>query len=179
MKILSVGRGCSHGRNQVEWREELAREKDLPVRWILSDELLFEIVKKKPKSADELFMIRGTRENISKRDAERICKYVTAADKDIELPLIDNYISQKKQRATGIVDLMFVVLKIRAKQNNIAYQLICSSKDLSRLSMGDTENSKLLKGWRYDFIGKELQDLLNGKIGITFRDNRVVVHKMN
>ena len=159
-------------------REELAREKDLPVRWILTDELIFEIAKKKPESAEELFKMRGAKENISKKDAEKICEYIKNLDGSMELPPVDKYIGKKKQRATGIVDLMFVVLKIRAKQNKIAHQLICSSKDLSRLAMGDTETSKLMKGWRYEFIGKELQDLLDGRIGITFRDNRIVVHKL-
>ncbi|MCF0231941.1 MAG: ribonuclease D [Enterococcus sp.] len=159
-------------------REQLAQQKDLPIRWIMTDDLLFEIVKKKPVDTDELFKIRGAKENISKNDAEKIIEHIASTDFNQELLPVDKYVAKKKQRATGIVDLMFVLLKIRAKQYKVAYQLVCSSKDLSHLAMGDTENSKLMHGWRYNFIGRELQDLLEGKIGITFRDNRIVVHKL-
>jgi ribonuclease D len=53
-------------REIAAWRETVAQQRDLPRKWILSDELLVEIAKHEPDSLEALFRIRGLKERLGR-----------------------------------------------------------------------------------------------------------------
>ena len=68
-------RQLSVAREVCAWREESAATRDLPRKWVASDEVIVEVCKRMPTSVDRLRRIRGT-EQLSERDGARIVRAV-------------------------------------------------------------------------------------------------------
>ena len=54
--------------------------------------------------------------------------------------------------------------------------MIASVKDLFKFISGD-ENVKFLQGWRWEIFGKIAQDLINEKIKLGIKENRVILYE--
>ena len=70
---------------------------------------------------------------------------------------------------------MGALLKLRAKEQGIAPQVLASSSDLSALARGYYEESGLTHGWKKRIIGDELIDLLEGRICLSIQDGNLNV----
>lgn len=68
--------------------------------------------------------------------------------------------------ADGAVELLSALLEVRAKENDVAAPLIATHPDLSKLVRGHREGLALMEGWRYDLVGRELIDLLEGRLAL-------------
>lgn len=161
-------------REVCAWRERKAAQRDLPRKWIVSDEILLEISKRSPKAVDRLRRIRGT-DSLSGRDAEEL---VRAVRKGLTMGLDDLPAPRRRERnspeAEGAVDLMYALLRIIADRSGIAPQLIATRDDLLDLATG-RKDSRLASGWRHELAGASLERLLAGEIGLTVKEGRVEI----
>ncbi len=154
-------------REVAEWRENEARRHDIPRKWVLTDEQVVEACKREPRSIDELFMVRGIRERLAIREARALLAAIdrglkTPADK---LPMLD-YGGRNEPNVDVQLDLMNALVRLRAKQNDIAPQVLANHNDLTQLARGHTDGLGVLSGWRRQMIGDELLMLLQGKISL-------------
>ena len=70
---------------------------------------------------------------------------------------------------------MTALARKRAKEYDIAFQTLASHEDLRALARGQQDGVALLQGWRYDMIGRELLELLDGKISLSSSHRRLKV----
>ena len=161
-------------REVCAWRERRAAARDIPRKWVVSDELLVEVSKRCPKSVDRLLRIRGT-EQLSAHDAEEL---VRAVRKGMAMDLEDIPHIKRRERvsaeAEGAIDLMYALLRITADRAEIAPQLIATRDDLVDLANGK-EGARLREGWRHEVAGRHLERLLSGEIGLTVKEGRVEI----
>lgn len=161
-------------REVAAWREQEAARRDVPRKWVVSDEVLVEVSKRSPKSVDRLRRIRGT-EQIGSRDAETL---VRAVRRGLAMGLDDLPQIKRRERvsaeAEGAVDLMYALLRIVADREDVAPQVIATRDDLLDLLQGH-KDCRLSHGWRHDLAGRLLERLLSGEIGLTVKDGRVEV----
>lgn len=158
------------------WREREARRKDVPRRWVIGDDSLLEIARRRPKNAEELGAIRGIADKLAKSAYPGVVQAVAEglALSDDELPKIE----RRRRRALdvdGAVDLMAALVRLRAKQHGIAMPLLASRDDLRNLAGGEREGNPLLDTWRRSIVGEELVDLIDGCISMRLKDGRLVV----
>ncbi len=152
-------------REVAAWREREAQRRNVPKRWLVGDEAVIEIARRSPKTPAELEAIRGVVDKLPKATYRSVVDAVRCglAVPDADLPSLP-----KRRRAAedidGAVDLMVAVARLRARQHNVAMPLLASRTDLERLAAGDREGSPLLEGWRATMLGKELLDLLEGRL---------------
>lgn len=163
------------------WREQEARNKNLPRGRIVKDETLADLAANPPKSQDALGNVRGLSATWKGNDiGGRLMSAIANAKllpKD-EMP-------DRSPRGPGlgkegvlVADLLKLLLKIRSRELNAAARLIARSDDLEALAAGRDEDISLMKGWRFEVFGRSALDLVEGRVGFAVRDGKLVMSEI-
>ena len=161
-------RQLSAAREVAAWREEEAARRDVPRKWVITDEQIVEACKREARSIDELFMVRGMREKLPTRDARAVAALLRKgldAPQD-QWPVLDRA-AKSEPNVDAQLDLMEAVVRLRARENGIAMQTLASRDDLARLARGYAEEVDVLRGWRRAMVGDELLELLAGRLALS------------
>lgn len=168
----------SAAREVACWRELTAQQRDLPRKWVLTDEQIVEACRREARTIDELFMVRGVREKLGTRDARVV---VAALVRGLDAapdtwPELDKSL-KSEPNVDAELDLMEALVRLRAKENDIAMQTLASHSELCRVARG-YRDVDVLRGWRRALIGEELLDLLAGKIVLSLGPEGLVVARV-
>ena len=148
----------------AEWREQQARQADRPKRWILKDEVLLELARRRPTSLQQLERIRGLEPATIKRHGARLLQLTEQAS---HLPK-EQWPTDKARppRLTpaqeAMADLLMCSLRLVAEKNHIAPAALASRKELEHLACGERD-LEILHGWRGALAGHTLLQVLDGK----------------
>lgn len=175
LRYRRLKRGSSLSRKQLSaareaaaWREVEARKRDVPRKWVLTDEQIVEACKREARTIDELFMVRGLRERLTTRDARAL---IACMKKGMDLPCEKwpepDRSSKSEPNVDAQLDLMMALVRLRARENDIAMQALASHSDLAMVARGYTEGVDVLRGWRRAMVGEELLELLAGRIALS------------
>lgn len=169
-------RQMAAAREMAAWREIEARKRNVPRKWVLTDEQIVEACKREPRTIDDLFMVRGIRERLTTRDARELIELVVAAlDSSPDAWPVVSTSNRNEPNVDAEVDMLMSVVRIRARENDIAVPTLASHSDLVAIARGHYDDVELLKGWRREIVGAELVDLLEGRLSLSFDDGKVVV----
>ena len=159
-------------REICAWREQRASQRNVPRKWIISDEIVLELSKRMPKDIQALRRIRGT-EQLSERDGDAVVHGIACASalSPAELPIIERK-PHPSVDEEPVIDLMYALTRIIAEREKVAVQLMATRDDLFAF-MAKREQSRLSSGWRYDLLGSQLEGLLDGKIGLTVKAGHI------
>ena len=159
-------------REVCEWREITAQKRNVPRKWILSDEILIEIAKRAPQTAERLKRIRG----IQALSSQNIHLILKAVERGLACPDDEKPKTFKRAKSSveteSVVDLMYAVLRIVSDREGIAGSMLANREDLIGFAQ-NPRTSRLGSGWRYDVLGSKLEQLLEGNIGLTVKDGRI------
>lgn len=140
----------------VEWREERARTRDRPRRWILSDEQLVGIARARPKSIAAL-----AAEDVPKKLAENAGREILAALERSEaadyLQRIEHLSSSEKPDKAKLRDLQ-ARAKARAAVLDISPEVLATKHDLVELLLG-RETARISETWRAGELRPLVEDL--------------------
>jgi len=166
-------------RELAAWRERTASLEDKPVGTILPDPALVEIAKRKPSQPSDLEQIRGLHGgHLKRRGAELIAAVERGRDAE---PIA------REARGPGsepgdapLVALVESVIRARAIEAGLAYELIASRAELERIVIAARRSEpepdvRALSGWRRELVGAELEDLLAGRRAVTIEGGRLAV----
>lgn len=158
------------------WREREAKARNVPRGRILKDDSLIEVATQQPKDEASLSRLRSIGKGWERSAAAAgliqavLDGLVTDTD---TLPPIQKHVPLSDGTAAAI-DLLRVLLKLTADENNIAARIIASGDDLEKIAKGDKEKHVLaMQGWRYDMFGKKAEDMLNGRLGFYFNHGKI------
>ena len=132
--------------------------------------------RRESRTIDDLFMVRGVRERLGTRDARAVvAALVRGLDAPPEQwPELDKSL-KSEPNVDAELDLMEALVRLRARENDIAMQTLASHGELARVARGYRDDIDVLKGWRRAIIGDELLDLLAGKISLSLGPEGLVV----
>lgn len=169
----------SAAREVAAWRETEAQRRNIPRKWVLTDEQIVEACKREARTIDELFMVRGMREKLSTRDARKVVSLLKSGLDLLEdaWPEPDRP-SRNEPNVDAQIDLMNALVRLRSKENGIAMQTLASHAELSQVARGHHEGVDVLKGWRRALIGEELLELLAGKLSLRLVNGEVTVERV-
>lgn len=173
-----TGRHLAMAREVAAWREEQAIRRNVPRKWVLSDEQVVEVCKREVRTIDDLFMIRGVRNRVSTRDARSLVERMrkAAALPKAQWPVLDRAVKSERN-VDAEVDLMNALVRLRARENDIAMQTLASHSDLCQVARGHTEDVAVLRGWRREIVGEDLLDLLAGRLSLRLDGAELVVER--
>ena len=159
-------------REVWQWRDTAARTQDTPPRRVLSDDLLMQIVRRKPQSAADFLQLRGT--DRYRREASAIVAAVAAGLRvpARDLPPLINRDDPPQVQILG--QLASIVTNSLAAQQQVDVALLATTADLQdivRWQLGlIEERPDVLEGWRGEILGRPLLDLLEGRSAIRVAD---------
>ncbi|WP_447972233.1 ribonuclease D [Nitrospira sp. Kam-Ns4a] len=157
-------------RELALWRDEQARQRNVPRGRVIRDEVLLELARHAPTSPEALRHQRGLHASEIERNGETLVKLIQAA---LSLPKADwpqPPPPKLPSEATGLVDLLQAVLKTRAKEAHIAPSLLATSSDLHALVEAQQSRVQpdlpILQGWRRQLAGETLLKVLAGQASV-------------
>lgn len=161
------------------WREREAQNANVPRARIMKDDALTEIANNQPKAVGDLSNMRAVPRGFERsRSASSLMEAVVEGKKrNLDtLPSLPRR-EPLPQRLEPIVDLLKVVLRIRARQQRVAQRLIATSDDLDLIAMDDEADVPALKGWRREVFGEVALDIKHGRRAIAVIDGKVQLVK--
>jgi ribonuclease D len=152
----------------VQWREDTARDSDRPVPTVLADAALVEVAKRRPGSLERLSQIRGLNESTLRRRGRAILEVVERGRAREPIPVDGDRPSPTDPGDAPLIALGEALVRARAAEAELAYELIAARADLQRIVTavrnGDGEAEvRTLQGWRRAVVGAELLELLQGR----------------
>ncbi len=161
-------RQLSAAREVAAWRELEAQRRDVPRKWVVTDEQIVEACKREARTIDELFMVRGLSDRLSTKDARAVVSLISSAlsAPPYTWPELDRC-GKSEPNVDAELDLMSALVRLRAKENGIAFPTLASHDDLARVARGYREGVDLLRGWRRAIVGEELLELLDGRLALS------------
>jgi ribonuclease D len=74
-----------------------------------------------------------------------------------------------------VADLLKLLLKIRARESNVAPRLVAKSEELEMLAAGRREGLAILQGWRFEEFGRDALDLVEGRLAFAIRGGKLIM----
>jgi ribonuclease D len=162
----------------ASWREREAQGKNLPRGRIIKDETVADIAAHPPRSQSELAKVRGLSPAWANNDIGARLMAVLAEAQPMsaaEMPERDDRKPGLGKEGALVADLLKLLLKIRAREINVATKLLARSDDLEALAAGQREGLAVLSDWRFEQFGKDALALVEGKLGFAVRDGKLVM----
>lgn len=160
------------------WRENLARNRDVPRGRILKDDTLYEVAQQKPRDQAGLGRLRTVPKGWER--SELGTSLMAALEAAYEIPSEDwPEIKRHKPAPEGTAaasDMLRVLLKTIVEQEGVAAKVIASGDDLDKIAAnGEEATVAALSGWRRELFGAKALKLINGELALKFADKRVQV----
>ena len=160
------------------WRELEARSKNLPRGRIMKDETLADVALHPPAGQEALGQVRGLSPSWRTNDiGARLIEALANSDplSSFELPPREDKSPGLGREGALIADLLKLLLKIRARESNVAPRLIARSEELEFLAAGRREGLAILEGWRFEEFGRDALDLVEGRLAFAVRGGKMVM----
>lgn len=166
-------------RELVRWRERTAAARDRPVQSVLADSALVEIAKRQPSSARKLEQIRGVAPGSLRRHGEELMAAIERGRDSGQPPLTGapRPLHPRPEDAQ-LIALSEALVRARAQEAKLAYELLAARADLQAIVIGERADVRTLRGWRRELVGKELLELLHGRVSVSVNDSRIQVTKV-
>ncbi len=140
----------------AEWRESMAKDRDIPRSWVVRDDKLYELATKLPTSADEIIELGIFGRRSAPRFAPQAARII--GDTQVENTALWRKVDPLDKQQKGVVSVMMNELKEQAQQQEIAQGLLATRRDVESL-FRHGRSDKLLSGWRENVIGNKLLNI--------------------
>lgn len=163
-------------KNLAEWREVLARERNVPRSRIIKDDSIYEIAQSQPKDTKALARLRTLHKGFENSSAgQSILECVAKAhalDRD-DLPTIPRP-AHSPEGTSAAVDLLKVLLKLTSEEFDVAAKVIASSEQLEQIAVhGAAADVAAMRGWRKELFGDRAVKLINGESALQFKSRKI------
>jgi ribonuclease D len=163
------------------WREHEARNKNLPRGRIVKDETLADIAGNPPKAQSDLARVRGLSPAWGSNDIGNRMMQILASATTLpadEMPLRDDRRPGLGKEGALVSDLLKLLLKIRARDIDVAPRLLARTDELDLLAAGVRTGLAILDGWRFEQFGKDALALVEGNLGFTVVDGKLKMSRI-
>ena len=158
------------------WRERTAASEDRPVGQVLQDPPLLELAKRHPRQVEALGQIRGIHPSFIKRRGRELLETISAGLEDPPIPR-EARRGHSDPGDAPLIALAEALLRARAMEAGLAYELIASRSDLEQVISAARQGApepdvRTLAGWRRELVGSDLESLLSGRVAVAVGDGR-------
>jgi ribonuclease D len=160
------------------WREIEARSKNLPRGRIMKDETMADLALHPPADQEALGRVRGLSPAWRGNDIGGRLLEALAGSGPMggdELPAREERGPTLGKEGALVADLLKLLLKIRARESNVAARLVARSDELEQLAAGKRTGLTILEGWRFEEFGRDALDLVEGRLAFAVRKGKLVM----
>ena len=158
------------------WREREAMRRNRPRQWLLRDEMIVDVARRRPDSTEELRHIRGLSEALGRggTDARELLDVIARASELTPRQPPPRRGRQLTPQQEPVVDLLMAVLRECAHRAEVAASMIAGRRDVEKLVAGEREIA-LLQGWRGRIAGETMLAVLEGRIEARVTDDTLTL----
>ena len=159
-------------RELAAWREKVARERNCPRAWVIPDVVLVNLAQRRPQSIPELSSVEGITGKMIQRYGARVLEEVqNGLDGAVKgASQFPKHGRKDEDFLNARVDMALAYMKGRSMAEGVDPALIATRSELTELVREDVdalpEDHRILRGWRREFIGGKLLNLLSGELVI-------------
>jgi ribonuclease D len=155
------GLGLAVLERLIEWRDRWAQTRNRPTRAMMRDDVLVTIAKRRPQRAAELEVLRGFPQSRKSRIVAAAATPKNQWPEPCKPP--DDAPMMKVA-----LNVLSAFMRAVCHEEDLGHDLVGSTQRLRELldyllDGGRGERPLLLTGWREEFIGRRLVDLLEGR----------------
>ena len=160
----------------ARWRELEAQAKDLPRGRIVKDETLADLAGTPPRKQADLAKVRGLSPTWAGNDIGG--RLMAALETAVPLPVSEMPAREDRKPGLGkdgalVADLLKLLLKVRARDIDVAAKLLARSEDLEALAAGKRDGLAILDGWRFEEFGRDALALVEGRLGFAVGNGKL------
>ncbi len=152
----------------LEWREQQAREKDVPVFKILPSETLLALAREKPSDLKSLLGIPGITKKVAELWAEGLLRALQEGLKRDPFVVLEP--PKASQNPPGSRNRFMALKQIRdqrAKEEGLDPGILCPNSLLKALASSEPRHlnqtwEELLTAWQQRLLGEKFQQVLSG-----------------
>ncbi|MGA0863290.1 MAG: ribonuclease D [Ilumatobacteraceae bacterium] len=165
------GRARWVAREVARWREERAMDLDRPVRHVLSDIALLGVAQRAPRSVEDLAQCRGVDAGFARSAQGRAVIDAVGAgvelgrEGELSFPAPEGDDVDRSLRSA--ITLVSAWVSELARQSRLDPALLATRKDIVDL-LARNAGARLARGWRAEILGRDIEDLVAGRKGLTF-----------
>jgi ribonuclease D len=166
-------------RELWRWREEEAQRRDCPTRRVLRDDLIVELAKRRSGDPRQIRALRG----MERGDLQRVLPQLASAVQRA-LDLGEDQCPRPPERdstsqLTVLGQFLSSALGSICRSAELAPSIVGTASDVRDLiafhlglpgNNGRAEPPLLGRGWRAEVVGRQIEDLLSGKLAIRVGD---------
>jgi ribonuclease D len=152
------GRSLQVAKQLAAWREDTARNRDKPRRWIMSDPLVVALAQEQPQTLQELAVVEGMTDGLLKHRGAQILTVIAevgSVPPDMQAPV--NVRPDAREKALS--KALAVIIDDKATELDMPPSLLATRRDLMALVQGERA-LPVLQGWRSQLIGDALLEKL-------------------
>lgn len=170
-----TGEELSRLREIAAWREETARELNIPVPRICMDVVLLELARRPRDTIGDLAEVRGLRSDQVRRFGRGMIEALSRGA-DTPPPRLDRP-PPLPQEMEPTVDFLVLCLRSLAAEKRISPGLLANRADLTAVvCCGEKARVPLLRGWRRKAAGEALLAALQGRATASIAPDTQRVH---
>jgi ribonuclease D len=146
-----------------QWREAMARSRDIPRSRIAKDTVLFEIARQLPETRRQLFDLEDWPSGAVKRYADAVLKQIAIAKQQTTVPALPQPLSKNK---TAILKKMRNAMLSIAEDRQIPSEFLCNKKELEAILRSSDHSGgqwpvRLTDGWRRLWVKPAIEAVLD------------------
>ena len=157
-----TGEELSRLREIVAWREDTARELNIPTGRICMDAVLMELARRPRDTVEALSQVRGLRSDQARRFGRGM---VEALSRGADMPPLGlKKPTALPQEMEPTVDFLVLCLRSLSAEKQISPGILANRADLTAIVLhGEKARVPLLRGWRRKAVGEALLATLQGR----------------
>ncbi|UAK23906.1 ribonuclease D [Sphingomonas nostoxanthinifaciens] len=163
------------------FREREARRKNLPRGRLIKDETIADLAVHPPRAQADLAKVRGLAPSWAGNEiGARLMGAIEGA-----APLVEAEMPPREDRRPGlgkegalVADLLKLLLKVRARDADVAPRLIARGDELDALAAGQRQNLSMMEGWRFDVFGRDALALVEGRLAFSVQSGKMVMSEL-
>ena len=172
-RVKARGIGKLSGRQRAvlravsTWREVTARDLDRTRRMVLPDDVLMRVAERSPGSASDLRALRLTDRQEARYGAGLLDAVAAGVAADPEPTQRRGRPGPEDHRRAARLLVAQGFVAGRCEREGVDSVLVATKSQLTGLiEAGPSAVAEALPGWRYDFIGRDLEALLRGDLAV-------------
>lgn len=152
-------------REILELRDEAARERNVPPRAFLRDEVILRLAKEMPESVDRLDQLKGLPWPVVESHGERLVSLIADVKQREAADLPSRVTDEESIRDRVAIDTAWSAVQVMCRAAGVDPGLVSGRKEMARAWFDHRRGRDLsdrFTGWREELLGRPLAELLSG-----------------